>query len=57
MLGSLFGLIDDVAKIATAPIEVALDATRIITKPTADIAQEAVDLIKEVKDDIAGDKS
>ena len=46
MLGSLTGLITDVAKIAVAPIEIAIDTTRAVTKPIADAAQEAS---KEVK--------
>lgn len=49
MLGSLVGVASDVVKIATAPVEIALDVTRAVTKPIADVAQEAV---KEIKKDL-----
>jgi hypothetical protein len=54
MLGSLFGLVTDVVKIAAAPIEVALDVTRVVTKPVADIAEEVVDTAKELTSEIIG---
>lgn len=47
MFKSLIGIVTDVAKVAIAPVEVALDVTRTITKPMADVAEEVV---KEVKD-------
>lgn len=47
MLGSLFKLAGDVVKIAVAPVEIAVDVTRVFTKPVADMA---TDLTKEVKD-------
>lgn len=46
MFKSLFGLVEDVAKIVTTPTEVALDVTRASTKPIADMA---ADLTKEIK--------
>ncbi len=47
MFGSLVNLLGDVTKIVVAPVEIALDATRIVTKPAADLAEE---IVKEVKD-------
>lgn len=49
MFGSLFGVAIDLVKIAAAPVEIALDVTRAVTKPVADVAQEAV---KEIKKDL-----
>jgi len=46
MIDSLIGIATDVVKIAVAPVEIALDATRVITKPVADLAEEVA---KEVK--------
>lgn len=53
MFGSIGGLLGDVVKIATAPVSIAVDVTRVVTKPIADAAQEVV---KEVKDSTKGDK-
>jgi len=39
MFKSIFGLVSDVATIVTAPVEMAVDATRIITKPLAEVAK------------------
>ena len=51
MFKSLFGLVEDTVKIVAAPVEVAVDLTRIVTKPVADLSQEVVDVVKEgVKD-------
>lgn len=47
MFKSLFGIVGDVVKVAVAPVEVALDVTRAVTKPIGDMA---ADLTKEVKD-------
>lgn len=47
MLDSLFGVIGDVVKIAAAPVEIASDMTRAVTKPLADAAQEAAREVKE----------
>lgn len=51
MFGSLFGIVNDVVKIAVAPVEIAAGVARAVTKPIADVAQElakdAKDLIKE----------
>lgn len=50
MFKSLFGVVSDVAKIAIAPIEIAADVTRAVTKPIADVAEEAVKEIKDMTD-------
>ena len=47
MIMSLFDIVGDVVNIVTAPIEVAVDITRAVTKPMAEVAQ---DVVKEVKD-------
>ena len=49
MFKSLLGLGEDVLKIATAPVEIAVDLTRTVTKPVADAAQ---DVVKEIKSDV-----
>ncbi len=54
MLDSLFGVAKDLVKIAAAPIEVAVDLTREVTKPLADAASEVVESVKEACD--KGDK-
>lgn len=51
MFKSIFGLVSDVATIVTAPVEMAVDATRIITKPLAEVAEEAVEAVKEELDE------
>ena len=47
MFKSLIGLATDTFKIVSAPVEVAVDITRTVTKPLADVADEVT---KEVKD-------
>ncbi len=52
MLGSLFGLGKDLATIVTAPVEIAIDLTRVVTKPVADVAKEITTGVKDLtKDD------
>lgn len=51
MFKSILGLVGDVAKVVNAPVEIALDATCVVTKPVADMATE---LTKEVKDGLKG---
>lgn len=55
MFKSLVGLVTDVAKITVAPIEVAVDLTRVVTKPLADAAEEIASEVKETTQDITGD--
>ena len=49
MLKSLFGLVTDVTKIITAPVEITTDIVRKCTKPIADISQEVVE---DMNDDL-----
>ena len=54
MLKSLLGVVTDVVEIAAAPVEIAADVTRAVTKPVADAAKETVKGVKEItKDDHA----
>lgn len=46
MFGSLIGVLGDAVKIVAAPIEIAADLTRAVTKPMADAATE---MAKDVK--------
>lgn len=55
MLKSLFGLTEDVVKIAVAPVEIAVDAARIVTKPVADMADDITKEVKKTSKDITGD--
>lgn len=48
MFKSLFGIVEDVVKIAAAPVEVVVDVTRAVTKPVAELSEEAVKEIKTV---------
>ncbi len=48
MFKSLLGIVKDVAEIVTAPVEIAVDVTRAVTKPVAEVAQEAVKEVKEI---------
>ena len=52
MFGSLIGIVTDVVKVVAAPIEIAVDVTRVVTKPIADLAEEAVSEVKEATRDI-----
>tara|TARA_Y100000815_G_scaffold269422_1_gene292134 strand:- start:72 stop:269 length:198 start_codon:yes stop_codon:yes gene_type:complete len=49
---SLAGVADDVLKTALAPVEVAADMTRIVTKPIADAAEQITEDVKEASKDI-----
>jgi hypothetical protein len=51
MFGSLFGIATDLVKIAVAPIVVAADVTRAVTKPIADEVESAV---KTIQKDLKG---
>jgi methionine synthase II (cobalamin-independent) len=49
MFDSLFGIVSDVAKTVSAPVKIAADLTRAVTKPIADAAE---DCAKAVEDEI-----
>ncbi len=51
MLGSLFGLGKDLVSIATAPVEVAVDLVRVVTKPVADVAKDITAGVKDLTKD------
>ena len=51
MFGSLLGVATDLVKIAAAPVEIAADITRAVTKPISDAATETAKTVKtETKD-------
>ncbi len=52
MLRSLFGVVTDIAKIITAPVEIGLDLTRTVTKPVADVAEDLVEDVKDLVEDL-----
>lgn len=47
MLGSLIGVLGDAVKIVAAPIEIAADLTRAVTRPMADAATQVAKDVKE----------
>lgn len=47
MFGSLLGVVGDVVKIAVAPVVVAAEVTRAVTKPIAEEVDSAVKAIKK----------
>ncbi len=55
MFRSLLGVVSDVVKVAAAPVEVALDVTRCVTKPVADAAEAVASEVKEIAEDITRD--
>ena len=48
----MFGILGDLVKIAVAPVKIATDLTRVVTKPVADCAEAVSDEIKDFVDDI-----
>jgi hypothetical protein len=52
MFKSLVGLVSDVVEVVAAPVEIAVDVTCVVTKPVADLANEAVAEVKEATKDI-----
>lgn len=52
MFKSIFDLAGDVAKIVVAPVEIAVDLTRVVTKPLADIAEGATEEVKAAVKDL-----
>lgn len=48
MFRSLFGIAGDVAKVVIAPVEIAVDVTRSVTKPIGELAEQAAKGIKEI---------
>ena len=56
MFKSLLGIVEDVTKIVSAPVEIAIDVTRALTKPIADASQEVVKEVKETTKDMGADE-
>lgn len=52
MFKPLFGIVEDVARIALTPVEIAADLTRAVTKPIADVAEEAARDVKDMTRDL-----
>ena len=50
----MFGILEDLVKIAAAPVKIAADLTRVVTKPVADVAdfvaKETKDFVKDLTD-------
>lgn len=47
MFKSLIGIVSDVVTVAVAPVEIAADLTRVVTKPIAEVAKDIADDVKE----------
>jgi hypothetical protein len=52
----IFDLASDLVKIAIAPVEVAADLTRVVTKPVADIATTVQEEVEEMVSDVVDDR-
>lgn len=52
MFNKLFCLCEDIVRAVVAPVESIIDVSRVVTKPVADLAEEARDEIKEITKDI-----
>jgi len=50
MFGSLFKLTTNVAKVVTAPIEIAADVANAVVQPIAEGAEELVEAAKDLTD-------
>ena len=48
----MFGFLDDIVEIIKAPISIASDAVRVITKPIADVAKDAAEEVNEAVKDL-----
>lgn len=55
MFKSLLGIVEDVAKIAIAPVKIAADLTRTVTKPVADAAEAVAKEVEEVTKEVRGE--
>lgn len=51
LFDSIVKLTKDITDIALAPVEIAVDITRVVTKPIADEVKEVVKDIKDEADD------
>ena len=55
MLRSLFGVVTDITKIIAAPVEIAADLARTVTKPVADLPEDLVEDVKDLSQDLTDD--
>lgn len=55
MFKSLFGIVEDAVKIVAAPVSIAADLTRVVTKPVADVAQMTAESIHDATKEITED--
>lgn len=55
MFSSLLNVAKDVTRTVAAPVEIALDAARVVTKPIADAASETASAVKETTREITED--
>lgn len=51
MFDSIFGVVKDVATVALAPVEIAADLARAVTKPIAEGTREVTKEVKELVSD------
>ncbi|MCP5007086.1 MAG: hypothetical protein GY941_24550 [Planctomycetes bacterium] len=50
LIKSTFGIVGDVATIVAVPVKLAVDGTRIVTKPVAEVAKEVGDSLDSQDD-------
>ena len=55
LFDSLKKLTEDVVDIAVTPVKIAVDTTRVVTKPVADIAKDIAKEVEETVDEITED--
>jgi hypothetical protein len=51
MFDSIFGAVADTVKIVTAPVSVAADIARTVTKPLAEVSEDIVESVKDESND------
>jgi hypothetical protein len=51
MFKSVFNVLEDVTRVVTAPVEVLVDLAQVVTKPSAELAQDIVNEVKGLIDD------
>lgn len=56
LFDSIVNITKDVTNIVLAPVEIAVDTTRVITKPVADLATEIKNEIKAEVKEITNDR-
>jgi len=51
MFDSIFGAVADTVKIVTAPVSVAADIARTVTKPLAEVSEDIAESVKDESND------